>query len=207
MLAAAGNVLAQPSAIHDQLADADMQYPEFTLADGKKVRLDQPAYTKYRQSSDRQQRKRVFDAFWGNWSKHQGTAGATLTTQVMGDVFTAKERHFDSALTASLFQSNMPEAVYRTLIAQANAGLPTLHRYLRMRRTRLGIKDELAYYDNYPSMFELPSPPHFSVADAERITLEALAPMGEDYLSRLRKGFAGRWMNVLPHPARPPAPI
>ena len=202
VLAATGNLLAQPSAIHDQLAHTDMQYPLVMLPGGKAVRLDLPAYEKYRQADNRAERKMVFDAFWGTWKKYEGTAGAALTTQVMGDVFTAKERHFDSALADSLFQSNMPEAVYRTLIAQTNAGLPTLHRYLRLRKARLGITGDLAYYDNYPSMFEMSPPPTFSVADSERITLEALAPMGQEYLGILRKGFAGKWMNVLPHPGK-----
>jgi oligoendopeptidase F len=202
VLAAAGNILAQPTAIRDQLANTDMQFAQLTLPNGKQVRLDQPAYEKYRQAGNRAERKQVFDAFWGTWKKYEGTAGATLTTQVMGDVFTAKERHFDSALDASLFQSNMPEAVYRALIAQTNAGLPTLHRYLRMRKARLGIKGDLEYYDNYPSMFELTPLPTFSVADSERITLEALAPMGPEYLGILRNGFAGKWMNVLPHPGK-----
>jgi oligoendopeptidase F len=202
VLAATGNLFAQPTAIHDQLAHTDMQYPHLTLPDGNSVLLDEPAYEKYRQADSRAERKHVFDAFWGTWKKYEGTAGATLTTQVMGDVFTAKERHFDSALAASLFASNMPESVYRTLIAQTNAGLPTLHRYLRMRKARLGIKGELAYYDNYPSMFELTPPPTFSVADSERITLAALAPMGPEYLGILRNGFAGKWMNVLPHPGK-----
>jgi oligoendopeptidase F len=202
VLAAAGNILAQPTAIHGQLADTDMQFPQLTLPNGERVRLDQPAYEKYRQAGNRAERKQVFDAFWGTWKKYEGTAGATLTTQVMGDVFTAKERHFDSALAGSLFQSNMPETVYRTLIAQTNAGLPTLHRYLRLRKARLGIKGDLEYYDNYPSMFELTPLPTFSVSDAERITLEALAPMGPEYLGILRNGFAGKWMNVLPHPGK-----
>ena len=202
VLAAAGTLLAQPTAIHDQLAHTDMQYPLLTLPDGKRLRLDQPAYEKYRQADSRAERKQVFDAFWDTWRKYEGTAVAALTTQVMGDVFTAKARHFDSALAASLFQSDMPGAVYRTLIAQANAGLPTLHRYLRLRKARLGIKGDLEYYDNYPSMFELTPAPTFSVADSERITLEALAAMGPEYLGILRNGFAGRWMNVLPHPGK-----
>jgi oligoendopeptidase F len=202
VLAAAGNVLAQPEAIHDQLADADLPYPQFALPDGSMVRLDEPAYEKYREASERDERRRVFDAFWGTWMNYQGTVGATLTTQVMGDVFNAQVRHYDSALSAALFQSNMPPTVYRTLVAQTNAALPTLYRYLRLRREQLGISGELAYYDAYVPMFQLAEPPHFSVADAERITLAALAPMGDDYLALLRKGFAGQWMNVLPHPGK-----
>jgi oligoendopeptidase F len=118
VLAATGKVLAQLSAIHDQLADADLPYPEFTLPTG----------------DDRNERKAVFDAFRGTWHKFEGTVGATLTTQVMGDVFAAKARKFDSALSAALFHSNMPDGVCRTLVAQSNAALPTLHRYLKMRK-------------------------------------------------------------------------
>jgi len=202
VLAAAGNVLDQPGAIHGQLANAEMPYPEFTLRGGEKIRLDEPAYEKYRQAADRQERKEVFDAFWGTWKKFEATAGAMLTAQVMGDVFAAKSRRFDSALSAALFRSNMPEAVYRTLVAQANAALPTLHRYLRMRRARLGIAGELAYYDSYPPIFPLSPAPQFTIGQSESITLAALAPLGPDYLALLRKGFAGSWMNALPHPGK-----
>jgi oligoendopeptidase F len=198
LLAAAGNVLAQPGAIHGQLADSELPYPELTLPLGGEVRLDQSAYEKYRQATDRNERKEVFDAFWGTWKRFEGTVGATLTAQVMGDVFTAKARKFDSALSAALFSSNMPEVVYRTLVAQTNAVLPTLHRYLKMRKAHLGLTDELAYYDNYSPMLPLSPAPEFTVSESESITLAALAPMGPDYLALLRKGFAARWMNALP---------
>ena len=199
VLAAAGTVLAQPGDIRSQLADSELPYTEFTLPGGEKVRLDEPAYEKYRQAADRSERKAVFDAFWGTWKKFEGTAGATLTANVNGDVFTAKIRKFDNALSAALFHNNMPEAVYRTLVAQTNANLPTLYRYLKMRKAQLRIEDDLAYYDNYPPIFPLPNAPEFTVSESEAIALAALAPMGQDYLALLRKGFAGRWMNVFPH--------
>jgi oligoendopeptidase F len=67
VLAAAGNVLTQPAAIHGQLADAELPHPELTLPGAGEVRLDQPAYEKYRQATDRNERKEVFDAYWGTW--------------------------------------------------------------------------------------------------------------------------------------------
>jgi oligoendopeptidase F len=199
ILAAAGNILAQPDAIYEQLANAEMPYPQFTLPSGESIRLDEPAYEKYRELPDRGERKAVFDTFWGAWKKFEGTAGATLTAQVMSNVFVAKSRKFGSALDAALFSSNMPEAVYRTLVEQTNAALPTLQRYLKMRKAQLGIRDQLAYYDNYPPLFPLPQMPEFTVSDAKQLTLAALAPMGADYLALLRKGFSGQWMNVMPH--------
>jgi len=202
VLAASGDILAQPTAVYQQLAFSDLPYPQFTLPGGESIRLDEPAYEKYRQADDRSERKAVFDAFWSTYKKFESTFGAMLTSQVMGDVFTAKSRHYDTALAAALFQSNMPESVYRTLVEEAHAGLPTLYRYLRMRKARLGITGELAYYDSYPSIFPLANPPKFDVQESEQLTLAALKPLGEEYLALLRKGFAGQWMNVLPRPGK-----
>ncbi len=198
VLASAGDVLGQPDAIYSVLANGEVPFPSVTLSDGTTVTIDQASYTKYRQSPVRADRKKVFDAFWGMWKKYEGTLGATLTTQVMGEVFNAKVRHYPNSLAAAVFADNMPEAVYRQLVTQANAGLPTFYRYLKLRKKLLGIKDNLAYYDIYPTMFKLDHPLKFTVADAERIGLDVTAEYGPEYVAKLKQGFAGRWMDVLP---------
>jgi oligoendopeptidase F len=198
ILASAGNILAQPDTLHSVLANAELPTPTVTLSDGTQAKLSQARYEKYRQSPNRADRKLVFDEYWGAWKKFEGTAGSMLTTQVMGDHFSAQSRKFPTALQAAQFPDNMPDAVYRTLVAEANAALPTLHRYLKMRKRLLGITDELHYYDNYPPMFKLEAEPKFDVPESERITLEALQPLGDDYLSLMRKGFASSWMSVYP---------
>ena len=198
VMAAAGNVLAQPDNIYSQLSNGELPFPTVTLSDGTKVRLDQAAYSKYRQAPVRADRKKVFDAFWGAWKGYEGTFGASLNTQVLGEEFDAKVRHYPNALADALFADNMPEAVYRQLVAQANAGLPTFHRYLKLRKKLLGIKDELQYYDIYPSMFKLTTPLKFTVADSERIGLDVTSVYGPEYTAMLKKGFSGRWMDVLP---------
>ena len=198
VLAAAGNVLQQPLALYSQLANAELPFTSVTLSSGETVQLNSANYQKYRQSGNRADRKLVFDAFWAGWKKFEGTFGSSLTTRLMGNLFTAKSRKFDNAMAAALFPDNMPVDVYHTLVSEANAALPTLHRYLRLRKQVLGITDDLQYFDNYPSMFPLASEPSFNVEESKRITLAALAPLGEQYLSGLRQGFAGRWMNVYP---------
>jgi len=203
VMASAGNVLAQPDNIYSQLSNGEVPFPSLTLSDGTKIdRLDQAAYSKYRLAPNRDDRKKVFDAFWSTWQKYQGTFGASLNTQVLGEEFDAKVRHYPNALSDALFADNMPEAVYRQLVAQANAGLPTLYRYLKLRKKLLGIKDELAYYDMYPAMFTLKTPLHFDVPESEKIALDVTSVYGPDYTAKLQKGFAGRWMNVLPTPGK-----
>lgn len=198
VLAAAGDVLQQPDSVHGQLANSELPFPTITLSNGTSVRLDQSGYVQHRQSENRDDRKLVFDSFWGAWKNYEGTNGAILTAQIMGDVFRAKTRKYKNALSAALFPDNMPEAVYRTLVAEANAGLPALHRFFRLRKRLLGIEGPLEYYDVYPIMFPGIHEPKFTVADSERVTLDALVPYGEEYLAFLRQGFAGKWTDPFP---------
>jgi oligoendopeptidase F len=199
VLAAAGLVLAQPSNIHGVLSDAEFPAPTVKLADGTSVRLDEPAYEKYRQAPNREDRKTVFDAYWNVWKSLEGTTGSLLAAQVMGSRFAAQSHKFADDLAAAQFEDNMPESVYTRLVEQTNAALPTLHRYLRLRKRLLGIQDDMRYYDNYPAMYTPAHKPRFSVEESERLTLAALAPLGEDYLGLMRKGFSSRWMNPYPH--------
>lgn len=199
VMSAVSNVLVQPNNIYSQLSNGELPFPSLTLSDGTKIeRLDQAAYTKYRQAPNRADRKLVFDTFWGTWKKYEGTFGSSLNTQVLAEEFDAKVRHYPNALSDALFADNMPEAVYRQLVAQANAGLPVFHRYLRLRKKLLGIKGDLEYYDIYPTMFQLKEPLHFSIADSERIAFDVTAPYGPDYAAKLHQAFSGRWMDVLP---------
>jgi len=198
VLASAGDVLSQPNAIYSVLANGEVAFPSVKLSTGETVTIGQGTYAKYRQVANRDDRKKVFDAFWGMWKKVEGTLGATLTTQVMAEVFNAKVRHYPNSLAAAVFADNMPEAVYRQLVAQANGGLPTFHRYLKLRKKLLGIKGDLAYYDIYPTMFHMDHPPQFTIADAERIGLEVDSAYGPEYTDKLKVAFAHRWMDVLP---------
>lgn len=203
VMAAAGNVLAQPDNIYSQLANGELPFPAIRLADGTRIeRLDQATYTKYRQSPNRADRKAVFDAFWGDWARYEGTFGAMLNTQVLAYEFDAKVRKFPNALSDALFPDAMPEAVYRRLVTEANEGLPTFHRYLKLRKRLLGIEGDLAYYDMYPSMFEMKAPPRFSVAASKNIALQVTGAYGPEYVGLLRKGFNGRWMNIEPKPGK-----
>src|SRR5438270_203529 len=71
---------------------------------------------------------------WASYKAFESSLGASLASQVKGALFTAKARHYDSALQAALDGGNVPEPVYRSLIAETNRGLPVLHRYFELRR-------------------------------------------------------------------------
>jgi oligoendopeptidase F len=196
ILAEAGLVSPAPSTIYGVLANADLPFPEVTLSNGQKVRLDQSAYTKYRALPDRADRILVFREFWKAFASYQRTFGTTLDAEVKRDLFYARARNYPSCLAAALDAGNVPESVYRTLIAEANRALPTLYRAFRLRAKLLGIPD-LAYHDIYPPLVKHVDMT-FPIDKGEALVLEALAPLGQDYVATVSKGFDSRWMDVYP---------
>lgn len=194
-LAAFGPVFGSASNAYSALANADIDWPEMTLPDGTKQKLNQAGYGKLRQHADRTLRKQAFDLFWAKFGQYGNTMGTTLAAAIQAGTAEAKLRQYPSAVAASLAAYDIPETVYRTLVAETNKGLPTLHRYFKLRQKMLGLPD-LHYYDIYPSLVELDRT--FPLAESRTLTLEATKPLGEAYTKRLAELTAKRHMHVLP---------
>ena len=66
----------------------------------------------------------------------------TLGNVVRDDTAMAKLRRYPSAVAMSLGAEEVPEAVYRTLVAEVRQGLPTLHRYFRLRQKLPSLRSQ-----------------------------------------------------------------
>ncbi len=184
-----------PSDIYSLIANSDIPWPTVTLSDGEEHRIDSQGYGRWRQSENRDDRKMVFDAFWNKWAEYRNSVGKILNTHLQTQVSLAKARNYDSVLERELFQDNLPMDVYRTLVAEVNNALPTLHRYFKLRGRMLGV-DQMHYYDIYPPLVSLDKTFDFETSKA--ITLDAMGVLGEDWVSIQRDAMAQRWMHVFP---------
>lgn len=194
--AQAGAMSTAGGDVRDIFKNAEMPYPTIRLHNGERVRLDDAAYTAQRQSSSRADRDSVFRAFWSKHLEFQGTIGAALNAQMRAHVFERDVHKYKSCLEASLFPNNVPTKVYTQLLADVHANLPTLHRYLRLRKRMMGV-DTLRYEDLYaPIVKEVDL--HFTPEQAMDITLASLEPLGKDYVETLRKGMVGGWIDWMP---------
>ncbi len=195
VIAAAGNVTAAPFNIYSTLTNAEVTWPTIALSDTEEARIDQAGYSRYRGVINRDDRQKVFDEFWGTWKQFERTMGTTLNAAINADYFQATVREYPNSLSAAIDNANIPETVYRTLVSETNANLDTLHRYLQLRARILGI-DDLRYFDIYPPLVN--SDKEFPLEAGMALTLEALKPLGEDYVSAMRHGLENRWMDAYP---------
>ena len=193
-LAAVSPVLSAPTNLRTVLINADMSWPSITV-DGQAQRVNEAGYVRLRKHPDRAVREQAFTQFFGQYGRFQNTFGGLLAARVEAGVVDARLRGYPSAVAASLAAYDMPEAVLRMLVAQANEGLPTLHRYLRLRQRMLELPD-LKYHDVYPEL--VVSERRYTLAQSAALTLDATAPLGDEYRALLRAAFSTPSMHAYP---------
>ncbi len=194
LLAAAGQLGQSPDDIFSYFNDADLRFPDAFDREGKSHPVTHGSFVPLLQSPDRTLRQSAFESLYGAYGQFRNTAAAILSAQMRQLQFFAEARHYDSALHAALDGNEVPVEIYHNLIASVRAGLPAMHRYVRLRKRLLGV-DDLHFYDLYTPIVA-GQDIKVSYAEACQTALEALAPLGEEYLSILREGFAGGWIDV-----------
>ena len=199
VLSATGMITDAPSSLYGVLANADLPWPTIKLADGTEARLDQSGYTRWRSVANRADRQAVFEAFWSKMKEYERTFGVALFSQVKNDWFSARVRKYPNSLAAALSGNNVPESVYRMLLAQTNENLPTLHRYLKLRGRMLGVAD-LRYWDIYPPIVKLEK--DFPYDAAKQLIIESTKPLGKEYTETITASLNGRYTHVYPQPGK-----
>lgn len=186
-----------PSTVYSIFTNAEMPNPKVLLSNGELVELSASAYTRYRSTPVREDRKKVFKTFFENYGEFKNTLGTTLSGNIKNDVIYAKNRNYNSSLEYALSSNNIPTTVYETLITNINNSLPTLHRFLDLKKRMLGL-DTLHYFDLYtPIVKEVEM--NFPLDDGQKLILAALSPMGDEYVAIVKTSFNDRWIDYYPN--------
>ncbi len=197
IIAQAGIMQGNSYNIYSIFSNAEMPRAEVTLANGEKVTLDAAGYALYRASSNREDRIKVFESFFSEMTKFRMTLGTQLYGKIKEGMFSKNVRKYNSCLEAALDQNNIPTDVYYKLIENANKNLPTLHRYLNLKKRMMGV-DDLHYYDIYAPLVgnvDL----EYNYDEGTNIIMESLSVLGDEYTSTLKKAFDNRWIDVFPN--------
>ena len=183
--------------IYSIFSNAEMPRPEVTLSTGETATLDASGYSRFRSSTNREDRKKVFESFFGELQKFNMTFGTQLYGKVKENMFIKNVRNYNSCVESALNTNNIPVEVYHKLIENANKNLPTLHRYLNLRKKMMGVS-ELHYYDLYaPLVNDVDL--EYSYEEGSNMVKEALAVLGEEYVQTLDEAFNNRWIDVFPN--------
>ena len=208
LLAELGEVTGAAGEVYNMLANADMEFP---TVEGSEARSasdgssgDEPRdgeqqitlnnFTTLQKHPDRDFRQRVYEAFYDEWHGVRNAVGTAYKNSVKTDVKLAKARNYDTAREAALDGPNVPVEVYDTLVETVRDNLDKLHRHAELKADTTD-GDDLRMWDLYVPLVQEESP-EVGYEQACKYVTEAVAPLGDDYQSRLAEGLDSRWVDV-----------
>jgi oligoendopeptidase F len=197
LLAMQGTFAGTAGRVFRQLTDADMRFGGVTNGKGEQVELSNATFITLLHDTARDVRRTAFHQYYAQYEAHANTLAATLSGSVERDVYSARVRHYPSAVEAALFGDNVPLAVYDQLIDAVRTNLPAVHRYFDVRKRILGL-DEIHHYDCYVPLVPELEKKH-TWGEAVKVVIESLVPLGQDYCGRLEQGLSGRWCDRYPN--------
>ncbi|MFP8890944.1 oligoendopeptidase F [Natrialbaceae archaeon A-CW2] len=211
LLADLSEVTGAPGEVYNMLSNADMTFPTVAESeakraaepssdegprddDGEGIEITQSNFVNLLKRPDRDFRQRVYEAYFDEWESVRNTVAASYKNSVKTDVKLAQARNYETAREAALDGPNVPVEVYDTLVESVHDNLEHLHRHAELKREALGV-DELQMWDLYMPLTG-DEGPDVEYDDAAQYVVDAVAPLGEEYQSRVAEGLDSRWVDV-----------
>lgn len=200
LLARSQEMAMQPEHIFSLFNDADLTFEDAIDAQGETHPVTHGSYVPLMMSDDRVLRKSAYTSLYAAYEQFRNTAAATLGAQAKQLKFYTDARKYPTALEYCLDQNEVPTEVYTNLISCVHEHFAPMHKYVELRKQVLGV-DELHFYDLYVPIVE-DVDMEFTYEEACDLILEALEPLGEDYLEIVREGLSKRWIDVYETPGK-----
>ncbi len=200
LLAQAGVLMEQPGLAFTMLNDADLAFADATDAGEKGMPSRTAALSRWRPRRTACCASPPTTASTAPTARSATPARSLLASQMRHLAFFSHARHYASSLEASLTPTEVPVEVYGNLIDSVHRNLGPLHRYMALRGRVLGL-GQMRYWDVYVPIVKAPER-HFTFEEACDLMLRALAPLGEKYLSVVRRALSERWIDVYETPGK-----
>lgn len=194
IIAMTGEMSNTPSTVFSILDNADMKFPDAVDSEGKAHQITHGSYIPLMQSEDRELRRSAFTNLYDTYKSYENTYTAILSGHLKTLAFNANARRYENTLEAALDSTEVPQSVYHSLIEAVHANMDKMYRYVKLRKKLLGV-DELHYYDLYAPMVSSVDM-KITYEQAKKLTLEAVKPLGEEYVKIMSEGFESGWVDV-----------
>lgn len=196
LLAESAEVRSAAGNAYNLLNNADMRFRSVTH-NGEEVEITNSNFVALQMSSDRDLREKVYKAFYSSYQEHENTIASLFQSNIKGSRFMSKARKYPSNRAMYLAGSNIPEEIYDNLIQTVHDYLPAMHDYVGLRKEVLGY-DRLHFHDVYASLVGSYDKT-YTFDEAKELIIEALKPLGEEYVEIVRSSFEDRWMDIYPN--------
>ena len=159
---------------------------------GEKSIITSTNYRNLMKNKDSLKRKEIRESFSKALDNYGTTSAQLLNSYVSLSETVAKIKRYENAWDAKLFNLNVPNEVFKTLVDTVENNVSSLQEYYKLFKSELGL-DKLTLNDTALEMSN--NETKYSIEEAQNICLEALKPLGEDYLTHFRKVFDNHYID------------
>lgn len=194
VLAKYSEVFSTVENAYDIFTNTEFEFEDIIDDNGKKLKMGTAMFSKYLMDKNENIRKQAFESMYNLYKKHINTITELYLSRVKQRVISSKLRNYKSSLDSATSNDDSNVQVYETLLKEVNKNLYLNHEYLAIKAKLLG-KEKLNMYDVYVNTLDTEEK-NIEYNQAKEIVLEALAPMGEEYINVLKQAFENRWLDV-----------
>ena len=196
ILAAFGKLKNNPQNSYMIFNNADLTFPSVEK-DGEEIKITNANFVTLQEDPDRDFRREVYEKYYKTYRQYSNTLASTLDGEFTAHNVEAKLRGYKSAREMSLFANNLPEEIYDNLLEVVHENADIHRDYTTLRKEYLGV-DDLGFHDIYVPLVE-DYDRQIDFDEAKEIVLEAIKPLGEEYVKVAKEGFETRWFDVMPN--------
>lgn len=195
LIAKLSNSFNNSSSVFDIISDSEMTFASAKDKNGKMHKLDQSTYSPMLSGKDRVLRKNAFKNFLSGYGQFNKTFAELFVSNMKAENDDLKLHNFSNLLQEQLFDEQVPEIVFKNNIEHVNKHLDLNQKYIKTLGKNLKLND-IAYYDLF---MDEKIDGKITIENAQKIILEALKPLGNEYLSKVRHKLADKSIDYLPN--------
>lgn len=176
------------------LTNAEIKFPSIKDSNGKELEVNEAEYFKLLENKDREVRRKGAIALVSEYGKYINTITELYLNTVKQDTKIAKLRNYKSSLEKAVLDDEATVKVYETLLKTINEHIGINHEYTSLKKKLLNLPD-IHMYDMSINPFNQ-TDTTMDIEDAEELVLKALAPLGTEYVNKLKEAFNSNWMDA-----------
>ena len=182
--------------VYSEIDNTDVKFDSVNI-DGKKVELTHSNFIKFLHNKDQKVREKVFKTYYKYYIDRKNTIAACYKGQIKENFFISNIRKFETPLEYSLYKDNIDKELYLNLIDVCHDKKYLMYDYMKVRKSILGL-DEMHMYDLYVDLVE-EKETNIDLEECKSMIVNALRPLGDDYIKDLNKAFDESWIDYYPN--------
>lgn len=197
VIAELSNVVNGAERIASIIRNSELPFKIIKDSDGNEIKVNNENYSLLIKDKDRRVRKDAFLSIHNSYEAFKDTFTETIQNHVAKNVKLSKLKNYSSSKEASLFTNYVTTEPYNNLIRTVNENLSTIYKYFKLKKDSSGIED-YSLYDTYLNMASNYDK-EYTFDEAKEIVLDVVKVFGDDYVSKVKRAFDERWIDIYPN--------